>query len=112
MAHIPTQEGCEGDDRGRVGDGGERRGGIGEGVAAQGETRDERVVGGEVPRGHTVEDAERGVGEVIAEVAGEEGVVGGGGAERHGLERGAGALQVPRACQPSDARVRVHYRRR
>jgi hypothetical protein len=48
---------------------------------------------------------------VIAEVAGKEGVVGGGGAERHGLERGAGALHVPRACQPSDTRVRVHYRR-
>lgn len=112
VAHVPAQEGCEGDHRGRVGDGGERQGGVGEGVTAQGEARDERVVGGEVPRGHPLEDAERGVGEVIAEVAGKEGVVGSGGPERHGLERGAGALHVPRACQPGDTRVRVHYRRR
>lgn len=112
MAHVPAQEGCEGDDRGRVGNGGEGRGGVRESVAAQGEPGDERVVGGEVPRGHAVEDSERGVGEVVAEIAGEEGVVGGGGAERHSLERGAGALHVPRARQPGDARVRIHHGRR
>ena len=112
MAHVTAQEGCEGDNRGRVGNGGERRGGVGECVTAQGEPGDERVVGGEVPRGHTVEDSECGVGEVVAEVAGEEGVVGGGGAERHGLEGGAGALHVARARQPGDARVRIHHRRR
>lgn len=112
MAHVPAQEGCEGNDRGRVGDSGERRSGVGEGVMAQGEAGDERVVGREVPRWHPVENAERGVGEVIAEVAGKEGVVGGGGAELHGLECSAGAFHVPRACQPGDARVRIHYRRR
>jgi hypothetical protein len=81
-------------------------------LSAQGEAGDERVVGAEVARGHAVEDAERSVGEVIAEVAGEEHVVGGDGAEGHGLERRAGALHVARAGQPGDTRSGIRHRRR
>ena len=112
MAHVPTEEGGEGDDGGREGDGGERGGGVRERLAAEREAGYEGVVGGEVAGGHAAEEAEGRVRQAVAEVAGEEGVVGGGGAEGHGLEGRPRALDVPRPGEVGYARVRRHHGRR